>query len=127
MADFKPSQVSGSVDATIEGVGLSSYKATGTASNVPASTLTTILTTTYTPTFNNISIVSVSGEDYAKYYLVINTVTIDVRRSGPDRNLVFDYTSNPLKLNSGDTVDIKVEHFATGSLLEFDATVYGYA
>lgn len=124
MADFKPQT---NVNATIEGIALSSYKANGTALAVPANTLTTIMTASYSATFNNISIISVSGEDYAKYSLVINAATVDTRRSGPDRNLVFDYTSNPLKLSSGDVVDIKVEHFATGSLLDFEATIYGYA
>lgn len=126
MADFKP-QISGNIHATIEGMALSSYKASGSATNVPSATLTTIMTQPYSLTFNNISIISVSGQDYAKFFLVINSIVLDTRRSGPDRNLTFDYTSNPLKLSPGDVVDIKVEHYFTGSLLDFEATIYGYA
>ena len=126
MADFKP-QIVGNVDATIDGVSLSTSKATGTATSVPANVKTTILTQSFSATFNNISIISVSGQDYAKYFLTINSVDIDIRRSGPDRNLTFDYTSNPLALYSGDIVDIKVEHYVTGNLLDFEATIYGYA
>ena len=117
----------GNITATIDGVALSSYKATGSTVSVPANTLTTILTAPYSASFTNISIVSVSGEDYAKFFLVINGTTVDIRRTGPDRNLTYDYTSNPLKLTAGDIVDVKVEHFNAGDLLDFDATVYGYA
>ena len=125
MADFKPQTA---VSATIEGISLTEYNKTGSAAAVPASTLTTIVTQSYVlGTFENLTLVSVSGEDYAKYYIVINTVTVDVRRSGPDRNLTFDYTGAPYKLNPGDVVDVKVEHFVSGSLIDFDATVYGYS
>jgi hypothetical protein len=128
MADFKPSQVSGDVNATIEGISLTEYNKIGSAANVPASTLTTIVTQGFVSgTFENLTMVSVSGEDYAKFYIVINTVTVDVRRSGPDRNLTFNYTGAPYKLNSGDVVDVKVEHFVSGSLIDFDATIYGYS
>jgi len=129
MADFRPSQITGEIDAkaTIEGIALSTVKTTGSADNVPATTLTTILTKTADANFNNISIISVSGEDYAKFFLVLNTVILDIRRTGPDRNLSFDFTGSPLALTTGDVVDIKVEHFNTGALLDFDATIYGYA
>jgi len=125
VVEFRPSQVVGNV--TVDGVALSSSKAIGTAISVPASTLTTILTKTADSSLTNISIVSVSGDDYAKYFLVINGSTIDTRRSGPDRNLQFDFTANPLKTVAGDVIDIKVEHFFAGDFLDFDATIYGYA
>ena len=125
MVEFRPSQITG--DVTVGGVALSSSKAVGSVANVPASTLTTILTKTADANLTNISIVSVSGEDYAKFTLVINGSDIDVRRSGPQRNVQFDYTSNPLKTNTGDVIDIKVEHFFTGDTLDFEATIFGYA
>jgi len=125
MVEFRPSKVTGSI--TVDGVSLSSSKTTGSATNVPATTLTTILSKTADASFSNISIISVSGDDYAKYTLVINGSTIDTRRSGPDRNLTFDFTSNPLAISVGDVVDMKVEHFFTGDLLNFDASIYGYA
>jgi len=120
-------EVTGDVNATIEGVSLISFVTKGTAVTVPASTKTTILTATYSTTFNNIALISVSGQDYAKFFLTINTIDADIRRSGPLRNLEFDFKSNPLGLSSGDVVDIKVEHFFTGDLLDFEATIYGYA
>ena len=125
MVEFRPSKVTGSI--SVDGVALSSSKTTGSATNVPATTLTTILTKTADASFSNISIISVSGDDYAKFTLVINGSTIDTRRSGPDRNLQFDFTSNPLQIAVGDIVDMKVEHFFTGDLLNFDASIYGYA
>ena len=125
MVEFRPSQVVGNV--TVDGVALSSSKAVGSVTAVPATTLTTIVTKTADASLTNISLISVSGDDYAKYTLVINTVLIDTRRTGPDRNLTFDFTSNPLKTSVGDVIDIKVEHFFTGDTLDFEATIYGYA
>ena len=120
-------EVTGDVNATIEGVALISFAVKGAATNVPATTKTTILSATYSTSFNNIALISCSGQDYAKYFLTLNATDIDIRRSGPERNLVFDFKSNPLGLQSGDVVDIKVEHFFTGDLLDFEATIYGYA
>jgi hypothetical protein len=71
------------------------------------------------------SIVSVSGTNYAKFFLAINGTDVDIRRTGPNLNLVFDYTGSPFALTSGDVVDIKVEHFNAGTE-DFDATIYGY-
>jgi hypothetical protein len=120
-------EVTGDVNATIEGVALISFSSTGTATNVAASTKTTILSATYSASFNNIALISVSGQDYAKFFLTLNAADIDIRRTGPARNLTYDFKSNPLKLVSGDTIDVKVEHFFTGDLLDFEATIYGYA
>ena len=119
--------VTGDVNATIEGVALISYVTGGSATGVAASTKTTILSATYSPSFNNIALVSCSGDDYAKFFLTVNTVDIDIRRTGPDRNLQFDFKSNPVGLSAGDIVDIKVEHYNAGDLLNFEATIYGYA
>jgi len=119
--------VTGNVNATIEGVALISYVTGESATNVPAITKTTILTATYSASFNNIALISCSGQDYAKFYLTVNSTDIDIRRSGPSRNLDFDFKSNPLGLKLGDIVDIKVEHFFTAELLDFEATIYGYA
>lgn len=125
--DTSATVTGGEIDTNITGVSLISFVTGGTATSVPATTKTTILTATYSATFNNIALISVSGQDYAKFFLTLNTVDIDTRRSGPDRNLEFDFKSNPLGLSSGDVVDIKVEHFFTSDLLDFEATIYGYA
>jgi len=135
MVDFKPSLITGDVNASIdstvpvnvEGISLTKYRKQGAVTDIPHTTRTTIVTQSFVAgTFENLVLVSCSGEDYAKYYLRINTVDVDVRRTGPDRNLQFDFTGAPLKLVIGDVVDIQVEHFFTGDLLDFDATIYGY-
>lgn len=129
MADFKPSQISGDVDATatIEGISLTKYSKVGSVTNVAATTKTTIVSQAYVlGTFENLTEVSVSGEDYAKYFVTVGVTDIDIRRTGPDRNLTFDFKGAPYELSPGDVVSIKVEHFNTGLLVDFDATIYGY-
>jgi len=136
MADFKPSQVTldagtvtvdgGYINASVDGISSTTIKATGSITGVGENTRMTILTKFADDDFMNMSIVSVSGADYAKYFLVINTKDLDIRRSGPDRNLQFDFTGAPIALNYGDIVDVQVEHFVPGQFLDFEATLYGY-
>ena len=122
MADFRPQ-----TSTTVDGISLTEYNKVGSVTNVAAATKTTIVTQAYVAgTFENLTIVAVSGEDYAKYFVTVNAVDIDIRRSGPDRNLTFMYTGAPYQLSPGDVVDVKVEHFNTGDLVDFDATIYGY-
>jgi len=110
-----------------KGISTVTFHNSGSVTNVPTSTKTTILTQLYVATtFENIVKVVVSGDVYAKFYLTVNSVDIDVRRSGPDRNLIFDFTGSSYALTTGDIVDIKVEHFDTG-LYNFESTIYGYA
>ena len=104
------------------GAGISPL-ASGAATAVPASTLTTI--TTYTAaSATRVTKISCGGSVYAKFQLFKNTVLIDTHRSGPDRaiQLVFD---PGLALAPGDVLDVKVTHYVTGSMEEFEATVYG--
>jgi hypothetical protein len=123
MADFRPSKA----EVTVEGISLTQFNVTGSATNVVDNTKTTILTQAYVAgTFENLTQVSVSGEDYAKFFITLNGTDIDIRRSGPDRNVEFNYTGAPYKLAPLDVVDIKVTHFNTGDLVDFDATIYGY-
>lgn len=97
--------------------------AVGTQTGVTANTLTTI--TTYAAIVQTqISMISCSGTVYAKFQLFKNTVSIDVRRSGPDRSIQFGFES-PLVLVPGDILDVKVTHYVVGSLEDFEATVYG--
>lgn len=129
MTQFRPSKsvIDSTTPVTIEGIALITYNLPGSVANVPDATKTTILTVNYTlGTIENIALISCSGEDYAKFYMTVNGVDIDIRRTGPSRNLEFNFTGAPFALNFGDIVDIKVEHFNTGSLVDFDATLYGY-
>jgi len=111
----------------VQGISVITYNKFGAVTNIADNTKTTIVTQSYVlGTLENISIISVSGDDYAKYFLTLNNIDIDIRRTGPDRNLQFDFTGSPLALTIGDVVDIKVEHYSVGSTLDFDATIYGY-
>jgi len=92
------------------------------AENVPSSTLTTILT--YTATADTyISLITCSGQDYAKFELYIDTILIATKRTGPKRNTEWNY-SNPLLLSAGSILDIKVTHYYTGDLSKFEAALY---
>lgn len=136
MPNFKPSRIRGDITATvdssvpvvIEGISLTNFSTNAGVTSVADNVKTTILTQAYVAgTFENLAIISVSGDDYAKYYFTLNGTDIDIRRSGPDRNLQFDFTGAPYELVTGDIIDIKVEHFVVGELYDFDATFYGYA
>jgi len=124
-------QVTGTVDdpvfVVVEGISVTNFNTNAAVTNVADSTKTTILTQVYVGgTFENLVMVSVSGSYFAKYFLTVNGVDIDIRRSSPDRNLQYDFTGAPLEINVGDTIDIKVEHFDIGELHDFEATIYGY-
>lgn len=90
---------------------------------VPASTPTTILTYT-AATAKKVTRIGVSGTDYAKFQLFLNTVLIETRRSSPERSLDFLFNS-PLSLAASDVLDVKVTHYAPGVLADFESTVYG--
>ena len=126
-----PIKVKGTPDdpvyVVVEGISIVTYNKTGSATNVPTTTKTTILSDSFQAgTFENAVVISVSGDVYAKYYFTVNGTDIDIRRSGPDRNLQFDFTGASYALTTGDIIDIKVEHFDVG-LFNFDATFYGYS
>lgn len=110
----------------VEGISIIKFNTNGSVTNIPASTKTTILTQAYVAgVFENLVIASVSGTNYAKFFLTINGVDVDIRRTAPTLNLQFDFTGAPYALNLGDIIDIKVEHFGAG-LEDFEATLYGY-
>lgn len=97
--------------------------ATGAQIGIGATLLTTIVTYT-AATVKGISKISVSGTTYAKFQLFKNTVLIDTKRTGPDRSVDFIF-NNPLKMNIGDILDVKVTHYYTSNASDFEATVYG--
>lgn len=97
--------------------------ANGSVLLVPANTLTTILTYTAVSA-TRLTRIGVSGTDYAKFQIFLNTVLIETRRTGPDRTLDFAFTS-PLSLAPGQILDVKVTHYAPGVLADFESTIYG--
>jgi len=93
------------------------------AENVTSNNLTTILTFTATQD-TNISLISCSGEDYAKFQLFIDTTLIATKRSGPERDVEWNFV-NPLLISNGSILDIKVTHWHTDAL-DFEAGMYGF-
>ena len=97
--------------------------ASGAATNVPASTLTTIVT--YTPVADKvITRIAVSGSVYGKVELFVNAGLIETQRMGPDRNIDIQF-ANPLLLSAGVPLDVKVTHYVVGGLENFESTIYG--
>lgn len=90
---------------------------------LPASTLSTIVTYTAGAAIR-LSKISVSGTDYAKFQLFKNASLIETKRSGPERSLDFLFDI-PLNLIASDIIDVKVTHYATGVLADFESTIYG--
>lgn len=95
----------------------------GSVTAVPDATITTICTFTATGS-TKVTRISCSGTIYGSYRLFLNTVLIETKRSSPDRSIDFSFSS-PLQLNLSDILDVKVTHYYTGHLEDFDATVYG--
>lgn len=91
--------------------------------NVTDNTLSTILTYTASAA-TRLTRISVSGTNYAKYQIFLNTVLIETKRSGPDRSLDFTFTS-PLALALGQVLDVKVTHYGAGVLADYESTIYG--
>jgi hypothetical protein len=116
----------GDINATIDGISLTNFSKIGSLVSIAPSVKTTIVSQVYIlGTFENAVMLAVSGTGYAKYFFAINGVDIDIRRTGPALNLMFDFTGAPYALSVGDVCDIKVEHFNAGNQ-DFDGTIYGY-
>ena len=94
------------------------------ASTVPASTKTTVLTISAAADTYITSIIC-SGMEYGKWFLTLNSGDEMIRRGGPDRDVIWQFT-NPYKVASGSVFDVKVEHFVTGQTPDFESTVLGY-
>lgn len=96
----------------------------GSQNSLGANTVATVATYTAPAGGKKVSRISCSGTDYAKWTLVLNTSTIEVKRSGPDRSVEFEF-ANPLELAVTDILDVKVEHYVTGETGNFETTIYG--
>ena len=118
--------VTGNVNATTTDSGGEPINITvvGAQTSVSDNTLTTLVTMVANG-YNRLVQISVSGTAYAKFQLFINSSLKETRRSGPDRNLYFTY-NHPIRLNSGDVVDLKVTHYNAGQLENFEATIFAY-
>lgn len=94
--------------------------ASGSETNVPSTTLTTIVTYSATTTIQ-ISRISCSGSVYAVFGLYLNTTLIEVQRSGPNRNIQF----GALSVVNTDILEVKITHPYTSQQEDFEATLYG--
>jgi hypothetical protein len=114
------SRLSGFGSGTSTGKGFIYAIATSVSANVE----TTILT--HTATVNeNIVRISMTGMEYAKFRIYIDTVLAETVRTGPDRTMALSFI-HPLALNVGQVIDIKVEHFVTGQTPDFETTLWGF-
>lgn len=64
-----------------------------------------------------------SGTGYAVYTVVLNTVVIATKRSGPGRNVEFFLN---LDINDTDIIDIKAQHFTDGDTQNYEASILGF-
>lgn len=103
----------------------STVLAKSVASAVAVSTKTTVVTLPADVSDRYITAIYCSGMEYAKWFLVRNSVDEIIQRTGPDRDQPFNFTS-PWKIPAGDVIDVKVEHFVTGQTPDFEASIMGY-
>lgn len=102
-----------------------SVLATGSITGIASSTLSTIVTYTNTSgSQESVSRVAGSGTVPAIYLLVLNTVTIEEQRSGPDYKVNFAF-NGPLKLDNGDILELKVRHGFATTTRDFQSSIYG--
>lgn len=92
---------------------------TGVANSIE----TTVLTHTFLGD-QTVGDIQVSGTEYARYTVYINTVKSFVIRSGPSRQANL-FLQRPLNFAVGDIVDVKAIHYFTGVTADFDVTLLG--
>lgn len=100
-----------------------SAAANGAVTGIPTTTLTTIVTFS-AASDTKITRIGCSGTCYAKYQLFLNTVLVETKRSGPERSIDFLF-NRPWAMVTGDVLDVKVTHYVTGGLEDFESTIYG--
>jgi len=66
-----------------------------------------------------------SGEDYAEFSFFIDGILKGTKRSGPSRNVEWNY-SFPLALENTKVLLIKVIHENTAETLDFEAALYAF-
>jgi hypothetical protein len=95
-------------DDSVAGLSVTALAA-GAVVGITDGSLTTILTYT-APTSKKVSKIQAGGTLYAKFQLFVNTTLIATKRSGPE---------------ASDIIDVKVTHYHTGELGDFESTLYG--
>lgn len=95
----------------------------GEVSNVSDSTLTTV-TTMPANGVKYITKILCSGFVSGKWDIYIDSVRKATMRT-IDRNVWFDFNL-PMKVLATEVVDVKVTHYDTGQVADFQATIFGY-
>ena len=115
------------VYVVVDGISVTTFFKEDEITGAAASpTVNTIVTKTFDPgVFEKLVLVQGSATNYSKYLLKINGVVISTKRSGPDYNIDFDFTGAPLQLIVGDVVTVEAIH--NSGLLDYEATIFGYA
>lgn len=103
--------------------GIVSALSQGSVSSVPSGTLTVIASFTATGALA-ITKISCSGSDYGQFRLILDSIVIDIRRTGPSRNTDFLF-DHPLQVADTQTIEVKVIHQDGSVSPDFDATIYG--
>ena len=99
--------------------------ANNTATSVPANIETTIVSYSTGATATYITTILCSGQQYGKFRYFENVTPKIVLRGGSDRNVIFTINT-PLKVPAGTTISVKVTHFNTGDLPDFECSILGY-
>jgi len=66
----------------------------------------------------------VSGTDYARFNIYLNTSLVFVIRTGPSRNGGLSL-QRPWQVDAGDIIDLKVIHYNTAATADFESTLLG--
>ena len=90
--------------------------------NVPSGVLTTLSTVVSAGT-SRVAIVTLSGSMYAKFFCILDTQVIAVKRSGPHRNVDFVFN---IQLNNGQIFETKVQHFTGVGDALFESLILGF-
>jgi len=97
----------------------------GNATVVPSTTITTVVTHTVVGSTLYLDGFQLTGQVDGEITFVINTlIKMKIRSAEMDRNGVMIFPA-PIKLTVGDIVDVKIEHFDTGTFT-FNATLFGH-
>ena len=124
-------KVSGTEDdpvfVVVEGISVTTFYKEDSLTGAAASpTVNTIVTQAFVAgTFEKLVLVTVSATNYSKYLLKVNGVIVSTKRTGPTYNLEFDFTGAPYQLTIGDVVTVEAIH--QSGLLDYEATIFGYA
>ena len=97
--------------------------ATGNNAALASSTLGTVVTHTASGQ-QSVSRIAGSGTFPAEWTLVLNSVILETKRSGPDYKVEFLF-NGPLTIPDTQVLDIKVEHLDAANTRDFNATIYG--